>query len=304
MTIPTERSLNRMIYPVVEKSKAKREFPVEIRKDNSKRDCTSLFTTQDTPSALFSIDNYWDQKSFMIMDIITYKITTAVFGKFNKLRDIQKQANRKTHKEVNEIIDHGDQQIIGIRREELMQLPYFKTVSNNNILKIIKRMSECRFSGYYEYRYYDERMDKFNHEKSIIKQDKIIDDVVRDGNLFNIYMSSKLAKLYILNITQMNIDFMPMELYKLGKYPQLLYRFIASNNRSKNKGNIKLNINEIAEKIDIYVTNPSRSIWLIDNYLSELYENNLITEYSISNNLNNKYTKKQSSINTFVDINV
>lgn len=283
-TLPTERSLNRMVYPVVEKSTVKPKFPVEF--NTRKGDFGSLFNINknNNDKKYFKINNYWDHKCFMLMDIITYKITIGMFGQFNTLRNISKQAFRKTKNEVEDILEHGETQYIKIRREEITKIPYFRSLSNKRIMEILKRMENCSFSGYYTYRYYNTDMNSFTSERKYIDNEKIIDEVVQDKNSFEIYLGSELAKLYILNIAQMNLDFFDINMYKLNKYSQLLYRFVKSIRKNENNKNkpVKLNIQEVMDQTNIYKTNISRSISLINKYLNNLKENGYINDFQIA----------------------
>lgn len=299
--IPTERSLNRMIYPVVEKSKGKTEFPVVISKNSLKNECAPLFNlNKPITNNYFSIDNNWDHRNFMVMDIITSKLCVTLFGKYTPIKDINRQSFKKTDKEIQEIINHGETQWVTLWREELRQIPLFNKLSNNRILGIMKNMTNCHLSGDYEYRYYDEVTGRFYHKKTSIENDTLISEVENDKNKFTVYLGSKLSKLYILNIAQMNVDFMDNKVYGLNKYSHLLYRFLLGNNNKKD--HVRLNINEILYKINIHNTNPSRNLFLVKKYLNELVDNGLVSNYEIINNSDGKYSKSKVSSRLFIEI--
>lgn len=281
MSIPTERGISRMIYPVVEKSKGKKELPLVINFNESGSKCTELFRMNSKEKSYFIVDNNWDHRSFMAMDIITSQLCKALFGEYTPLRNIESQAFRKSKKEIDDILKNGDYQYVIVNRSEFRQIPYFNKISNERIFSILEKMANTHFTGYYGYRYFNLEINRFKHEKKFVENDKLIDKVEKEGkNSFKIYLGSNLAKLYILNVAQMNIDFINESIFDLNKYCQLLYRYIRSIKTDKSE--VKLSFRNVLNKINIHNGNPSRDLHLLRKYLTELENNQFIKGYEIN----------------------
>lgn len=313
MNLNSERSLNRWIIPITKKSRKKLSFPIEINFHNTNENLNSLIKTKKE-ERYFKCTDYWDERTFMLTDLLTTKIAKTIFGNYipNTIReDIINELSR-TRKGIEKLLNTEKEIFAYLSMKDIRSLPKFNTMNYNNIWSNIQRLVNCKFSFNYEFRYYDQYSMKFLHDSYPISEQSLISNFKEDKNGFKLYLNNKLSKLYISNISQLNLDLIPTGLYKLSIQTQLFYRSTILSSRPNNNKNKKtINLSQFRKLLNISSDcyNTKR---IFKNCLNELLNNSFINDYNLSDHKNvlesNIYAtihiKPEKEIKKFEEINV
>lgn len=281
MGFPTERGLNRGIIPIVKKPTENQKFPIEIETNPQKLDVS--LNLHSKPGYIFRIDNYWDHKNFMLMDAITLQICKQLFGRFiPKTIDQRVYNNAATEENVQEFLELAKSQSLVLTKEDIKEIPYFRTCALNYIDDIIDNLKNCRLSLSYDTRMFNPNTKSFYHKQYYFQDFNLLFSEVQKlkNHSYKFYFNTPISRLYLLNIAQLNVDFLDESVYRLPKLTHLFYRCVISS--SKNKSKVKrFHINEIRDKL-----NMKSNVYLAKNSIKKMLEilksNELISNYSFS----------------------
>lgn len=285
MGIPTERSMNRCIIPVVQKPYKREKFPVEISLNQEVNYDNLLGFGKRQAEKIFRIDNYWDQRSFMLMDVITTRICQKIFG--NRIprstTDDRVTENRSSKDDIDQMLKNPESCKITITYNDIKKIPYFKPVTGDNIRYLIERMSKTRISLPFETRVFDfnQNCRRFYHKEIYLQNfDLLFNKVERIRNKeYRFSLDTPLSRLFLSNIAQLNVDFLDESIYQLKKFDHLFYRCIISGSKNKNSTK-KIHLNEIRKRLNIG-SNIYQAKDMVEKSLDRIYEKGLILNFDL-----------------------
>ncbi len=262
-TIVSEKSLNRMMKPVLRK-RGKVTLPYQE------------FNHTGTPK--FEVYNIWDSDCMALMDVIATIYFENMYGGMSI-----KEATEFIHKNPKM---HVTENYIGSMVSDSTAwsdfiLPYstIKDTCPNRFLRknivsirsLIDKVASCRFTllypvvfmknGELEKYYYSTR--KFNG--GIPQSFFSIKSRDETNNIDTLSFDSHLGLCFLLNVQSMYFDIMPPVLYGLSEYAQFLYRHIRWNYRVT-----QFDQSELSKKLNLGKISNDRKLKIIDSAFSEL----------------------------------
>ncbi len=311
----SERSLNRVVKPMINSKGFKKEFPVEY--DGN------------------LITNFWSEKCFNLMDFFAsymwfkYKEKNEVFFNVktpylliqknkqfkclnpNTIIDLENSFNLNN---INNTLRLKDVKI-QISAREMKRYPQIKKLRLFELEDVIKRTSECGHIINYEVRSFDlatNKFYKFNYKNQNIDsffKYKIIDVKYSTNNniidtIYEFSFDTFLGNLFLYNIYNMNFDYIKKDFYTISRYAQILYRkFMLTHKRNKmhfltNTASERLSLTNNTNLLELQKTiiKIMDELYIKKYIFKYKYEKSKINEYSSLNNHNYlfKYSKYET----------
>ena len=284
----SERSMNKVIKPVIKKRNNEISFPLEWT---------------DKKGHICQINNgYWGPRNYMVMDIIASmflikegdgrypKNDDPLFDDLDSVRtreteltqptNIQDDNSSKASGVVNTIIQN-ERHYIRFTDSELKKLTSLK-LNSNDILTLLQETSRAEFKLAFPVRLLDDKKQKekiytmnvFSRpfELAYVDKKKRSDGVVRERQ-YSVIFNTILGELFAHNLKTHNYDWLDKNFYNLPNSAQVFYRkFILNNdfltipvNLETLKERLSLedkNIPNLIGTIEASILKPLKGLWL------------------------------------------
>ena len=288
----SERSMNKVIKPVIKKRKNEIDFPLEWT---------------DKKGHICQINNgYWGPRNYMVMDIIASmflikegdgrypKNDDPLFADLNSVRIRETElAQPKNIQDDNAGKASGVENTIIQKKEhyarftdsEFRELTSLK-LNSNDILTLLQETSRAEFKLAFPVRLVDDKkkkekiytMNVFSRPFELAYVDKKIrsDGVVRERQ-YTVIFNTILGELFAHNLKTQNYDWLDKNFYNLPNSAQLFYRKFILNN---DFGTIPVNIETLKERLSLEDKNIPNLIGTIEaSVLKPLIDYGLLLSY-------------------------
>lgn len=251
-------------------------------------------------SEICEIHNYWNEKNFMISDVVIHLIAenNADRGTLPKTKEdinIESYKSKGTLEYLQLSMNNGstrNKKSNWITEGHLkIKFPFLTKYGSNVLYKIILETSKCIFKLSYNAKVYDDQKDKFyfspiNVNDSIFSFEcKPVRETASGKILEREYQfdisNSMLGYLMFRNIAFVNYDWIPEELYNLSRNSQNFFRKFISHKKGMSKS-IKIPLTNI-KAFQLHNYKDYGQVKSITNKsLEELKKANLIKDYKVT----------------------
>ena len=274
----SERSMNKVIKPVVKKRSNEIDFPLEWT-DKSGHKCL--------------INNgYWGAKNYMVMDIVAYMFLLKEGGDrlpenkeplFNDLDSVrtreteltqtkkEQDDNKKGTTELANTVFNNERYYVRFRDSDFRQFTSL-ALNSNDILKLLQGTSRVEFKLAFPIRLWEDKkkpkerlytMNVFSRPFELGYVDKKVrsDGIVTERE-YRVIFNTILGELFAHNLKTGNYDWLDKNFYNLPSSAQVFYRrFILNNDFPK----ITVNLETLKERLGLENKNITNLIAAIDN---------------------------------------
>jgi len=271
----SERSFNKIVPPVPNKRKRKITLPYKH-------------------TEVCEMHNYWNEKNFMITDIVMHLIAESNSDNIPKTpKDIESIKTKATEEYLNFSLNNGSSRNKNsgwITEGQLkIKFPFLMKYGSSTLYQMIKDTSECIFNLKLGVKIYDETEQGFNY-KPIQTTDNIFsfDCQTNRGTEKRILErkyqfkidNSLLGYLMYRNIAFVSYDWIPDNFYELSKNSQNFFRRFISHRRALEK-TTKIALSDIKIHQLYYYEDYAQIKAITIKSLEELKNNNLIEDFEI-----------------------
>ncbi len=278
MKVYTEVYSNYLLRSIAVNSRTKLKYP---------------FTIGDTTY----ISGYLDAKCFMLLDVITTLIMHVVYrsGQNLNLKDkIPNQYSKQVFDKVQtfsrledtsyfhdkdntrQMSRYGNSAPIELTFSKIKQLFPFVKLSNSEIEKTLRKMSDFTFSTTYKCT----QVEDVKKEGVLIKRERVVRDykltycrmfdIDFESDKFSLRFLLPFGILFLQNLFACNIRILNDQFYKLDEYSQNLYRFLAT------VPNKRICIDILAENLKVGISNKTLRNDRIEKWLEYLNRSNFL----------------------------
>lgn len=271
----SERSFNKIVPPVPNKRKGKITLPYKH-------------------TEICEIYNYWNEKNFMITDIVMHLIAENNSDNIPKTpKDIESIKTKATEEYLQFSINNGSSRNKNsgwITEGQLkIKFPFLMKYGSKALYQMIKDTSEVIFNLNLGVKIYDENKEGFDY-KPIEVRDNIFsfDWQTNEGTEKRILErkyqfkvdDTLLGYLMYRNIAFVSYDWIPENFYELTKNSQNFFRGFISHRRALEK-TTKISLPIIKSHQLYYYTDYTQIKAITIDSLKELKANNLIENFEV-----------------------